>query len=51
MPERGVSTPRADFEEDLVDGFSLGDGTVNHFAVNIIIDHDVLREAGFFVGP
>jgi hypothetical protein len=39
----------ADFEEDFVDGFSFGDGAVDDFAVNVIVDHDVLRGAGFFV--
>ena len=43
--------PRADFEEDFVDGLSLGNGTVDHFVVNVIVDHDVLRGAVFFVRP
>ena len=43
--------PSGDFEEDFVDGFSLGDGAVDDFAINVIIDDDVLRGAGFFVGP
>jgi len=44
------TTPRADFEQDFVDGFALGNGAVDHFAVNVIVDHDVLRGTGFFVG-
>src|SRR6266404_2508149 len=43
--------PSADFEEDFVDGFSLGNGAVDDFAVNVIVDDDVLRGTGFFGGP
>jgi hypothetical protein len=43
-------TPSADFEEDFVDGFSLGDGAVDYFAINVIVDHNVLGGTGFFVG-
>src|SRR6266404_12227 len=40
-----------DFEEDFVDGFSLGDGAVDDFAVNVIVHDDVLCGACFFGGP
>jgi hypothetical protein len=48
-PSMRGTHPPADFEEDFVDGFSLGNGAVDYFAVNIIIDHDVLHGTGFFV--
>jgi len=38
------------FEEDFVDGLSLGNGTVDNFGVNVIVDHDALRGTVFFVG-
>ncbi len=45
------ANPPADFEEDFVNGFSLGYGAVDYFAVNVIVDHDVLRgTTGFFFG-
>ena len=47
---RGSDAPD-DFEEDFVDGFPLGNGAVNYFAVNVIVDDDVLRGAGFLAGP
>jgi hypothetical protein len=47
----GPPKSSGDFEEDFVDGFSLGDGAVDDFAVNVIVDGDVLRGAVFFVGP
>ena len=47
---RGSDAPD-DFEEDFVDGFPLGNGAVNYFAVNVIVDDDVLFGAGLFVGP
>jgi hypothetical protein len=40
----------ADFEKDLVDRLSLGYGTVDDLAVNIIVEHDALRGTGLFVG-
>jgi len=43
--------PSDDFEEDFVDGFSLGDGAVDDFAVNVIVHDDVLSGTGFFGGP
>jgi len=46
----GRTNPRADFEKDFVDGLSLGNGTVDNFVVNVVIDHDVLRGAVLFVG-
>jgi len=49
-PAMRSTTAPADFEEDFVDGFSLGNGAVDYFAVNVIVDHDVLRGTGFFVG-
>ena len=44
------TTSRADLEENFVDGFSLGNRAIDYFAVNVIIDHDVLRRTSFFVG-
>jgi hypothetical protein len=45
------TTPGPNFEEDFVNGFVLGNGTVNYFAVNVIVDHDMLRgTTGFFCG-
>jgi hypothetical protein len=49
-PSTRGTNPPADFEEDFVDGFSLGNCAVDYFAVNVIIDHDVLHGTGFFVG-
>jgi hypothetical protein len=49
-PSNGSATPPVDFEEDFVNGFSLGDGAVDYFAVNVIVDHDVLYRTGFFCG-
>src|SRR5260221_8106638 len=52
-PRPAMGGPKAsgDFEEDFVDGFSLGNGAVDDFAVNVIVDDDVLGGTGFFVGP
>jgi hypothetical protein len=43
-------TPSAKFQEDVVDGFSLGNGTVDNLAVNVIVDHDALRGSVLFIG-
>jgi hypothetical protein len=47
----GGTEPAGDFEEDFIDGFSLGDGAVDDFAINVIVDDDVLCGTGFYVGP
>jgi hypothetical protein len=44
------TTSCGEFEEDFVDGLSLGNGTVDNFVVNVIIDDDALRGTIFFVG-
>ena len=49
-PPMNPTTPSTKFEEDCVDGLSLGDGTVDNFGVNVIIDNDALRGSIFFVG-
>jgi hypothetical protein len=47
----GGAKASSDFEEDFVDGFSFGDGTVDDFAVNVIVDDDVLFGTVLFVAP
>lgn len=49
-PLAWTTTPRGEFEEDFVDRLSLGNGAVDHFAVNVVIDHDALHGTVFFVG-
>jgi hypothetical protein len=44
------ATPSAEFEEDFVDGLSLGNSAVDDFVVHVIVDDDALRGAVFFVG-
>jgi hypothetical protein len=44
------TTPSAKFEEDFVDGLSLGNGTVDNLGINVIIDHNALRGSIRFVG-
>jgi hypothetical protein len=49
-PLKGHTTPSSDFEKHFVDGFALGNGAIDYFAVNVILDDDVLHGAGFFCG-
>src|SRR5579859_7579822 len=50
-PPMCSTTPSTEFQEDFVDGLPLGNGSVDNFVVNVIIDHDALGGAAFFVGP
>ena len=39
------------FGDNLVESFSLGDGPVNEFVVNVIFHKNSLGRAGFFIRP
>ena len=50
-PAMGGAKASGDFKKDFVDGFPLGNGAVDDFAVNVIVHDDVLCGTGFFGGP